>query len=65
MLLTDAVTTRPSARRVAVIAPATSINDMIQPPKISPDGLVSAGIRARILVALAALVIALILVVAR
>jgi hypothetical protein len=31
MLLTDAVTTRPSARRVAVIAPATSINDMIQP----------------------------------
>ena len=44
MLLTAAVTTRPSARRVAVIAPAASISDMIQPPKISPDGLVSAGI---------------------
>src|SRR5438309_462168 len=44
MLLTAAVTTRPSARLVAVIAPAASISDMIQPPKISPLGLVSAGI---------------------
>ena len=44
MLLTEAVTTRPSARRVAVIAPAESISDMIQPPKMSPEWLVSAGI---------------------
>src|SRR5260370_13828180 len=44
MLPTEAGTTRPSARRVAVIAPAESISDMIQPPKISPPGLVSAGI---------------------
>src|SRR5712691_10427671 len=44
MLPTEAVTTRPSARRVAVIAPAESISDIIQPPKISPLGLVSAGI---------------------
>src|SRR4051794_4866702 len=44
MLLTDAVTTRPPARRVAVIAAAASISDMVQPPKISPSGLVSAGI---------------------
>src|SRR5713226_5360915 len=44
MLLTAAVTTRPFARRVAVIAPAASISDMIQPPNISPLGLVSAGI---------------------
>src|SRR5207302_1103110 len=44
MLPTEAVTTRPSAHRVAVIAPAASISDMIQPPKMSPLGLVSAGI---------------------
>src|SRR5438132_662315 len=44
MLLTAAVTTRPPARFVAVIAPAASISDMIQPPNISPFGLVSAGI---------------------
>src|SRR5205085_4512979 len=30
--------------RVAVIAPAESISDISQPPKMSPDGLVSAGI---------------------
>jgi hypothetical protein len=44
MWLTEAVTTRPSARCVAVIAPAESIIDMIQPPKMSPAGLVSQGI---------------------
>src|SRR5712691_4485532 len=44
MLLTAAVTTRPPARLVAVIAPAASISDMIQPPNKSPLGLVSAGI---------------------
>jgi len=43
-MLTAAVTTRPSLRRVAVIAPAASISDMIQPPKMSPAGFVSAGI---------------------
>src|SRR5262249_16435535 len=44
MLLTATVATRPPAMRVAVIAPAPSISAMIQPPKISPPGLVSAGI---------------------
>src|SRR6266853_600414 len=44
MLLTAAVTTRPPARLVAVIAAAASISDMIQPPNMSPLGLVSAGI---------------------
>src|SRR3954464_3147929 len=41
---TATVTTRPSARSVAVIFPALSISAMSQPPKMSPRGLVSAGI---------------------
>src|SRR3954471_14397835 len=44
MSVTAAVTTRSCAQRVAVIAPAASIWAMIQPPKMSPDGLISAGI---------------------
>jgi hypothetical protein len=44
MSVTAAVTTRPCAQRVAVMAPAASIWAMIQPPKMSPDGLMSAGI---------------------
>src|SRR3954462_497636 len=44
MSVTAAVTTRSCAQRVAVIAPAASIWAMIQPPKMSPDGLMSAGI---------------------
>ena len=44
MSVTATVATRPCANAVAVIPPATSINDMIQPPKMSPAGLVSAGI---------------------
>src|SRR5271169_6461427 len=37
------VTTRPPARRVATVEPARSIWQRSQPPKISPCGLVSAG----------------------
>src|SRR3954452_13331559 len=44
MSVTAAVTTRPCAQLVAVMAPAASIWAMIQPPKMSPDGLMSAGI---------------------
>src|SRR5262245_29856455 len=42
--LTATVATRPCARRDAGIAPATSTCDMIQPPKMSPWKLASAGI---------------------
>src|ERR1700693_3897819 len=38
------VTTRPRARRVANVLPARSIWHSSQPPKMSPCGLVSAGI---------------------
>src|SRR3954449_4662143 len=38
------VTTRPFARRVATVLPARSIWHSSQPPKMSPCGLVSAGI---------------------
>jgi hypothetical protein len=44
MLETATVTTRPPACGVADIFPAESISDMIQPPKMSPLGLLSAGI---------------------
>src|ERR1700757_3459257 len=44
MFDTATVTTRPPACGVADILPAESIKDMIQPPKISPFGLLSAGI---------------------
>src|SRR5579864_948128 len=37
------VTTRPTARRVATVEPARSIWHRSQPPKMSPCGLVSAG----------------------
>jgi hypothetical protein len=43
MRSTATVTTRPLATVVADIFPAMSISDMIQPPKISPLGLVSVG----------------------
>ena len=43
MSVTATVATRPLAAQVALSPPATSISDMIQPPKISPAGLVSAG----------------------
>jgi hypothetical protein len=43
MLETATVTVWPPARRVAVMLAAASIEAMIQPPKMSPDGLVSAG----------------------
>src|SRR5438477_5949435 len=42
--LTATVATRPQARWEAGMAPATSTCDMIQPPKISPWKLASAGI---------------------
>jgi hypothetical protein len=38
------VTVRPFERRVATVVPARSICDSSQPPKMSPCGLVSAGI---------------------
>src|SRR6516225_10916490 len=38
------VTARPLERRVATVVPARSICDSSQPPKMSPCGLVSAGI---------------------
>src|SRR5215468_4620796 len=41
---TATVTTRPCATSVAVIFPAASISDMIQPPKMWPIGLVSVDI---------------------
>ena len=44
MFETATVTTRPPAWGVADIFPAESISDMIQPPKMSPLGLLSAGI---------------------
>src|SRR5207237_7513274 len=44
MFETETVTTRPPARGVADIFPAESISAMIQPPKMSPRGLQSAGI---------------------
>jgi hypothetical protein len=44
MLDTETVTTRPPACGVADILPAESISAMIQPPKMSPRGLQSAGI---------------------
>jgi len=44
MFETETVTTRPPAWGVADIFPAESINAMIQPPKMSPLGLQSAGI---------------------
>src|SRR5438105_15953213 len=44
MFDTETVTTRPPACGVADIFPAESISAMIQPPKISPRGLQSAGI---------------------
>jgi hypothetical protein len=43
-LETAAVATRPLARVPAEMPAARSISDMIQPPKMSPAGLVSAGI---------------------
>jgi hypothetical protein len=44
MFDTETVTTRPPACGVADIFPAESISAMIQPPKMSPLGLQSAGI---------------------
>src|SRR2546421_961351 len=44
MFETETVTTRPRACGVADIFPAESISAMIQPPKMSPLGLQSAGI---------------------
>src|SRR5262249_22766022 len=44
MPVTATVTTRPHARRVAIVVPARSIWQSSQPPKMSPCGLVSAGI---------------------
>ena len=44
MFDTATVTTRPLACWIAVIFPAASISAMSQPPKMSPIGLVSAGI---------------------
>src|SRR5205814_9835576 len=44
MFETETVTTRPPACGVADILPAESISAMIQPPKMSPLGLQSAGI---------------------
>src|SRR5215510_12427014 len=43
MAATATVVTRPLDRRTAVTAPATSICAISQPPKMSPLGLVSAG----------------------
>src|SRR5690242_14122889 len=37
------VTTRPRARRAAMVPPARSICDSVQPPKMAPPALVSAG----------------------
>ena len=44
MSVTATVATRPPARRAASMAPAASISAMIQPPNMSPAGLVFAGI---------------------
>src|SRR3712207_5702972 len=44
MSVTATVATRPCASPPAAMPPATSISDMSQPPKTSPEGLVSAGI---------------------
>jgi hypothetical protein len=44
MLETATVTTWPLANRVVVIDAAASMEAMIQPPNMLPDGLVSAGI---------------------
>src|SRR5437868_15214423 len=44
MFETETVTTRPRACGVADICPAGSSSAMIQPPKMSPLGLQSAGI---------------------
>ena len=44
MASTATVTTRPLARSMAAMAPAMSIWLITQPPKMSPAGLVSAGI---------------------
>src|SRR5271168_863434 len=44
MFETETVTTRPPACGVADIFPAESISAIIQPPKMSPLGLQSAGI---------------------
>src|SRR5690606_7772826 len=43
MASTATVTTRPLTRSTAAMAPAMSIWLITQPPKISPAGLVSAG----------------------
>ena len=40
---TATVAQRPRARRKATVAPARSICDISQPPKMSPSGLVSLG----------------------
>jgi len=42
--LTDTVATRPRARRIAGMAPATSTCDITQPPNTSPFWFRSAGI---------------------
>src|SRR6185503_1260065 len=42
--LTETVATRPRARRLATMPPATSTCAMIQPPKMSPFWFESAGI---------------------
>jgi hypothetical protein len=44
MPVTATVATRPLERRTAATAPAVSIRAISQPPKMSPLGLVSAGI---------------------
>lgn len=43
MSVTATVATRPCTYADAAMAPAESISDMIQPPNMSPAGLVSAG----------------------
>src|SRR5687768_239896 len=40
---TAIVATRPRARRIAALPPARSISPISQPPKMSPEGLASAG----------------------
>ena len=44
MSVAATVATRPCATAPAAMPPATSIRDMSQPPKTSPEGFVSAGI---------------------
>ena len=52
MASTATVTLRPSAMRMAMLPAARSICAISQPPKMSPDGLVSAGMAITRIIAL-------------